>query len=129
MLCFASNSHTVGPSKDLKQVTSGCRGNFGSLQLHSGIFLPLGQAAVATGRCNPKSGKCAINIIVKQLQNMHYSFGKRQCLNLEFTVLSRTFTCEELLAPGAPFIKKILTVGFWQFLNEHVIKYVKQLKK
>uniref|UniRef100_A0A3B5B5V7 DEP domain-containing mTOR-interacting protein-like n=1 Tax=Stegastes partitus TaxID=144197 RepID=A0A3B5B5V7_9TELE len=27
-----------------------------------------------------------------------------------FTVLKRNFTCDELLAPGAPFIKKVLTV-------------------
>ena len=29
----------------------------------------------------------------------------------DFTVLRRTFTCEELLAPGAPFLKKVLTVS------------------
>ncbi|XP_056887231.1 DEP domain-containing mTOR-interacting protein [Takifugu flavidus] len=67
---------SVGPSKDLKQVTGGSR----SLQLHPAGFPPLGQPTVSTGRCNPKS------------------------------VFSRTFTCEELLAPGAPFIKKVLTV-------------------
>lgn len=29
----------------------------------------------------------------------------------DFTVLRRTVTCEELLAPGAPFLKKVLTVS------------------
>lgn len=41
-----------------------------------------------------------------------------QFLNLTFTVLSRTFTCEELLAPGAPFIKKVLTVGSWELTSD-----------
>ncbi|KAM9361595.1 DEP domain-containing mTOR-interacting protein [Symphorus nematophorus] len=75
---------SVGSSKDLKQVTSGRRGSLNSLQLHSGSgFPPLVQlSSTSVVRCNPKSG--------------------------EF--LARTFTCEELLAPGAPFIKKVLTV-------------------
>ncbi len=30
----------------------------------------------------------------------------------DFTVLNRIYTCEELLAPGAPFIKRVLTVSY-----------------
>nr|XP_046240637.1 DEP domain-containing mTOR-interacting protein [Scatophagus argus] len=73
--------HSVGSSTDLKQVTSGRRGSLNSLQLHSSGFSPLVQLpSTSVVRCNPKS------------------------------VLRRNFTCEELLAPGAPFIKKVLTV-------------------
>ncbi|XP_035487408.1 DEP domain-containing mTOR-interacting protein [Scophthalmus maximus] len=72
---------SVGSSTDLKQVTSGRRGSLNSLQLHSAGFPPLVQLSSASaGRCNPKS------------------------------VLRRSFTCEQLLAPGAPFIKRVLTV-------------------
>ncbi|XP_070704730.1 DEP domain-containing mTOR-interacting protein [Pempheris klunzingeri] len=72
---------SVGPSKDLKQVTSGRRGSLNSLQLLSAGFPPLVQLSSASAvTCNPKS------------------------------VLRRNFTCEELMAAGAPFIKKVLTV-------------------
>ncbi|XP_051804242.1 DEP domain-containing mTOR-interacting protein [Acanthochromis polyacanthus] len=66
---------------DVKQVTGGRRGSLNSLQLHSSGFPPLAPLPSASVvRCNPKS------------------------------VLKRNFTCDELLAPGAPFIKKVLTV-------------------
>ncbi|XP_071773568.1 DEP domain-containing mTOR-interacting protein isoform X1 [Centroberyx gerrardi] len=72
---------SVGSSKDLKQVANGRRGSLNSLQLHSAGFPPLVQlSSTPLVRCNPKS------------------------------VLTRNFTCEELLAPGAPFIKRVLTV-------------------
>ncbi|XP_042359345.1 DEP domain-containing mTOR-interacting protein [Plectropomus leopardus] len=72
---------SVGSDKDLKQLTSGRRGSLNSLQLHSTGCPPLVQlSSTSAVRCNPKS------------------------------VLRRRFTCEELLAPGAPFIKKVLTV-------------------
>ncbi|XP_018535509.1 DEP domain-containing mTOR-interacting protein isoform X1 [Lates calcarifer] len=72
---------SVGLGKDLKQVTSGRRGSLNSLQLHTAGFAPLVQlSSTSVVRCNPKS------------------------------VLRRNFTCEELLAPGAPFIKRVLTV-------------------
>uniref|UniRef100_M4A569 Si:dkeyp-97e7.9 n=1 Tax=Xiphophorus maculatus TaxID=8083 RepID=M4A569_XIPMA len=71
----------VGPSKDIKQITGGRRSSLNSLQLHSGGFQTLGQlSSNSVVRSNPKS------------------------------VLKRHVTCEELLAPGAPFIKKVLTV-------------------
>ncbi|XP_008291710.1 DEP domain-containing mTOR-interacting protein [Stegastes partitus] len=66
---------------DVKQVTGGRRGSLNSLQLHASGFPPLAPLPSASVvRCNPKS------------------------------VLKRNFTCDELLAPGAPFIKKVLTV-------------------
>ncbi|XP_022601192.1 DEP domain-containing mTOR-interacting protein-like [Seriola dumerili] len=72
---------SVALSKDVKQVTSGRRGSLNSLQINSAGFLPLGHlSSTSAVRCNPKS------------------------------VLTRNFTCEELLAPGAPFIKRVLTV-------------------
>ncbi|XP_049893510.1 DEP domain-containing mTOR-interacting protein [Epinephelus moara] len=72
---------SVGSGKDVKQATSGRRGSLNSLQLHSAGFAPLVQMSSASVvRYNPKS------------------------------VLRRHFTCEEILAPGAPFIKKVLTV-------------------
>ncbi|XP_044204649.1 DEP domain-containing mTOR-interacting protein [Thunnus albacares] len=72
---------SVKSNKDLKQVTSGRRGSLNSLQLHSAGFPPLVQLSSASVlRCNPES------------------------------VLRRNVTCEELMAPGAPFIKKVLTV-------------------
>ncbi|XP_039653545.1 DEP domain-containing mTOR-interacting protein [Perca fluviatilis] len=71
---------SVGSSKDLKQVTSGRRSSLNSLQLHSAGFPPLVQVSSTSVVCNPKS------------------------------VLRRNYTCEELLAPGAPFIKRVLTV-------------------
>ncbi|XP_054472756.1 DEP domain-containing mTOR-interacting protein [Anoplopoma fimbria] len=72
--------HSVRLSKDLKQVTSGRRGSLNSLQLHSSGFPPLVQLSSTSVSCNPKS------------------------------VLTRNYTCEELFAPGAPVIKKVLTV-------------------
>ncbi|XP_072239304.1 DEP domain-containing mTOR-interacting protein [Leuresthes tenuis] len=72
---------SVGSSKDLKQVTSVRRGSLNSLQLQPAGFPPLAPlSSNSVVRCNPKS------------------------------VLERHVTCEELLAPGAPFIKKVLTV-------------------
>lgn len=63
------------------QGTSGRRGSLNSLQPHSVGFPPLVQLpSTSAVRFNPKS------------------------------VLTRHFTCAELLAPGAPFIKKLLTV-------------------
>nr|XP_019967053.1 PREDICTED: DEP domain-containing mTOR-interacting protein-like [Paralichthys olivaceus] len=77
----SSAFHYVGSSTDLKPAQGGRRGSLNSLQLHSAGFPPLAQLSSASVvRCNPKS------------------------------VLKRHFTCEELLAPGAPFIKKVLTV-------------------
>ncbi|XP_061687258.1 DEP domain-containing mTOR-interacting protein isoform X2 [Syngnathoides biaculeatus] len=77
----ASDFQSVGASKDLKRVTSGRRGSLNSLQLHSPGFLPIVQkSSTPVIRCNPKS------------------------------VLKRHFTCEELLVPGAPFTKRVLTV-------------------
>ncbi|KAM3620681.1 uncharacterized protein V6R79_000570 [Siganus canaliculatus] len=78
---------SVEPSKDSKQVTSGRRGSLNSLQPTSAGFPPLIQASPSVATCNPKS------------------------------VLKRHFTCEELLAPGAPFIKKVLTVSICNIFN------------
>lgn len=73
--------HSEESNKDKKQVTSGRRGSLNSLQPHSVGFPPLVQLpSTSAVRFNPKS------------------------------VLTRHFTCAELLAPGAPFIKKVLTV-------------------
>uniref|UniRef100_A0A8C7XQG1 Si:dkeyp-97e7.9 n=1 Tax=Oryzias sinensis TaxID=183150 RepID=A0A8C7XQG1_9TELE len=66
--------------KDLKKVTGPRRSSLNALQLHGAGFPPFGQLSAASLRCNPKS------------------------------VLKRQVTCEELLAPAAPFIKKVLTV-------------------
>ncbi|XP_034539327.1 DEP domain-containing mTOR-interacting protein [Notolabrus celidotus] len=72
---------SVGSSKDMKQVTTGRRGSLNSLQLHTDGFQTLVQlSSTSVVRCNPKS------------------------------VIQRVFTCEELLALGAPFIKRVLTV-------------------
>ncbi|XP_037346428.1 DEP domain-containing mTOR-interacting protein [Pungitius pungitius] len=71
---------SVRLSKDLTQVTRGHRGSLNSAQLHSSGFPLLVQLSLPSVRCNPKS------------------------------VLRRHFTCEELFAPGAPLIKKVLTV-------------------
>ncbi|XP_053290913.1 DEP domain-containing mTOR-interacting protein isoform X1 [Pleuronectes platessa] len=77
----SSAFNTAGSSTDLKLATSGHRGSLNSLQLHSAGFPPFAQSSSASVvRCNPKS------------------------------VLTRHVTCEELSAPGAPFIKKVLTV-------------------
>uniref|UniRef100_H2MFW2 Si:dkeyp-97e7.9 n=1 Tax=Oryzias latipes TaxID=8090 RepID=H2MFW2_ORYLA len=66
--------------KELKQVTGPRRSSLNALQLHSAGFPPFEQLSTASLRCNPKS------------------------------VLKRQVTCEELLTPAAPFIKKVLTV-------------------
>lgn len=72
---------TMGPGKDMKQITGVRRSSLNSLQSHSSGFPTLGQLpSNSIMRSNPKS------------------------------VLTRRVTCEELLAPGAPFIKKVLTV-------------------
>ncbi|XP_061902365.1 DEP domain-containing mTOR-interacting protein [Entelurus aequoreus] len=71
----------VGARKDLKQVISGRRGSLSSLQLHSAGFPPMVPLSLTPIiRCNPKS------------------------------VLKIYYTCDELLAPGAPFTKRVLTV-------------------
>ncbi|XP_061544640.1 DEP domain-containing mTOR-interacting protein isoform X1 [Phycodurus eques] len=76
-----SGFQSVGASEDLKRVTSGRRGSLNSLLLHSAGFPPIVQlSSTPVIRCNPKS------------------------------VLKRHFTCEELLVPGAPFTKSVLTV-------------------
>ncbi|KAF7656857.1 hypothetical protein LDENG_00034800 [Lucifuga dentata] len=76
-----SGFQLVGSNKDLKQVICGRRGSLNALQLHNAGFAPPVQlSSTSVVRCNPKS------------------------------VLRRNVTCEELLAPGAPFIKKVLTV-------------------
>ncbi|KAM6927626.1 DEP domain-containing mTOR-interacting protein [Xenentodon cancila] len=72
---------SVGSSKDLKPVAGVRRGSLTSTQLHSSGVPPHVQLpSNYTVRCNPKS------------------------------VLKRQVTCEQLLSPGAPFIKKVLTV-------------------
>ncbi|XP_056129081.1 DEP domain-containing mTOR-interacting protein [Lampris incognitus] len=72
---------SAGSSKDLKQATTGQRGSLNSLQLYSAEYAPLGQpSSTPLVRCNPKS------------------------------VLKRNYTCEELMSPGAPFFKRVLTV-------------------
>ncbi|KAM8916295.1 DEP domain-containing mTOR-interacting protein isoform 1-T1 [Spinachia spinachia] len=76
----SSAFQSVRLSKDRTQVTSGHRGSLNSDQLHSSGFPLLAQLSLPSVRCNPKS------------------------------VLRRHFTCEELFAPGAPIIKKVLTV-------------------
>uniref|UniRef100_A0A3Q0RV16 Si:dkeyp-97e7.9 n=1 Tax=Amphilophus citrinellus TaxID=61819 RepID=A0A3Q0RV16_AMPCI len=75
-----NRAFSVGSNKDPKQVTGGHRGSLNSLQLHPAGFPPLQLSSNSAGWCNPKS------------------------------VLKRKVTCEELLAPGTPFIKKVLTV-------------------
>ncbi|XP_077386110.1 DEP domain-containing mTOR-interacting protein isoform X2 [Festucalex cinctus] len=77
----AATGFQSGARKDLKQATSGCQGSLNSLQLHSAGFPPFVQlSSTPIIRCNPKS------------------------------VLTRQYTCEELLAPGAHFTKRVLTV-------------------
>nr|XP_040059239.1 DEP domain-containing mTOR-interacting protein isoform X4 [Gasterosteus aculeatus aculeatus] len=71
---------SVRVSKDLTSVTGGRRGSSNSAQLQSSGFPLLVQLSSSSVRCNPES------------------------------VLRRHFTCEELFAPGAPLIKKVLTV-------------------
>ncbi|MED6278112.1 hypothetical protein CHARACLAT_020404 [Characodon lateralis] len=71
----------MGPSKDVKKITGSRRSSLNSLQLNSGGYQTLVQlSSNSIMRSNPKS------------------------------VLKRHVTYEELLAPGAPFIKKVLTV-------------------
>lgn len=38
-----------------------------------------------------------------------------------YAVLTRQFTCAELLAPGAPFIKKVLTVNIYNYFLTNFI--------
>ncbi|KAM4582282.1 DEP domain-containing mTOR-interacting protein isoform 1-T2 [Fundulus diaphanus] len=72
---------SVGSSKDIKQITGSRRSSLNLVHLHSGGFQTLVQLpSNSIVRSNPKS------------------------------VLKRHVTCEELFAPGAPFIKKVLTV-------------------
>ncbi|XP_061584738.1 DEP domain-containing mTOR-interacting protein [Cololabis saira] len=71
----------VGSSKDLEPGASVRRGSLNSIQLHSSALPPHVQLPSSSiARCNPTS------------------------------VLKRPVTCEQLLSPGAPFIKKVLTV-------------------
>lgn len=44
----------------------------------------------------------------------------RHNLLIGFTVLKRKVTCEELLEPGAPFIKKVLTVSYENYINDYL---------
>ncbi|XP_037107614.1 DEP domain-containing mTOR-interacting protein [Syngnathus acus] len=77
----AAGFQSVGARQELKIVTGGRRGSSSSLQLHSAGFPPIAQLSLTSAaRCNPDS------------------------------VLKRHFTCEELLAPGAQFTKRVLTV-------------------
>ncbi|XP_072308055.1 DEP domain-containing mTOR-interacting protein [Eucyclogobius newberryi] len=69
-----------GFQSDMKSVTSGRRGSLNSHKIRSDLHSFTPLSPISTVQCNPKS------------------------------VLTRNFTCEELLAPGAPFIKKVLTV-------------------
>ncbi|XP_047195246.1 DEP domain-containing mTOR-interacting protein [Hippoglossus stenolepis] len=107
--------NSVGSSTDLKLATSGRRGSLNSLQLHSAGFPPLAQLSSASVvRCNPKSGECIVHVHLTTV--LVFSIFKIACESVQtksfhdFTVLARHVTCEELLAPGAPFIKKVLTV-------------------
>uniref|UniRef100_I3KWT2 Si:dkeyp-97e7.9 n=1 Tax=Oreochromis niloticus TaxID=8128 RepID=I3KWT2_ORENI len=75
-----NRAFSVSSNKDAKQITGGRRSSLSSLQFHSAGFPPLQLLSHSAVRCNPKS------------------------------VLKRKVTCEELVAPGAPFIKKVLTV-------------------
>ncbi|XP_020791462.1 DEP domain-containing mTOR-interacting protein [Boleophthalmus pectinirostris] len=75
-----SGFQSVGLRKEMKSVNSGRRGSLNSLKIRSDFPSFTPLSSISTVQCNPKS------------------------------VLSRNFTCEELLAPGAPFIKKVLTV-------------------
>ncbi|XP_015254085.1 PREDICTED: DEP domain-containing mTOR-interacting protein-like isoform X2 [Cyprinodon variegatus] len=73
--------HSERPTKEVKHIAGSRRSSLNTLPLHSGGFQTLAQlSSNSIVRCNPKS------------------------------VLKRHVTCEELLAPGAPFIKKVLTV-------------------
>lgn len=103
----------VAPGKDLKQVSNVRRGSLNALQLHSTVFSPLSSAVVV--RYNPKSGAeqilCATYHIVLNI----YLLIWKVC-NLvfcDFKVLRKNVTCEELQTPGAPFIRKVLTVSNW----------------
>lgn len=115
---------TVESSKDLKQVASGRRGSLNSLQLVSAGFPPFVQlSTTSVVRCNPKSGKCvcfkmslktnychgALRLVCVSLCKTGKNLSTLKSLNISI-VLRRNFTCDELLAPGAPFIKKVLTV-------------------
>ncbi|XP_030634455.1 DEP domain-containing mTOR-interacting protein [Chanos chanos] len=72
---------SVEPSKELKVISSGRRSSLTHQQLNSsGYSSSCPLSSIPVVRCNPKS------------------------------VLKRHVTCEELLAPGAPFIKRVLTV-------------------
>ncbi|XP_047203041.1 DEP domain-containing mTOR-interacting protein [Girardinichthys multiradiatus] len=76
-----NSSFHSGPSKDVKKITGSRRSSLNSLQLNCGGYQTLVQlSSNSIVRSNPKS------------------------------VLKRHVTYEELLAPGAPFIKKVLTV-------------------
>ncbi|KAK7907472.1 hypothetical protein WMY93_016084 [Mugilogobius chulae] len=83
-LCRALQEHGiiqhVGLHNEIKSAASGRRGSLNSHKIRSDLPSFTPLSTVSTVQCNPKS------------------------------VLTRKFTCEELLAPGAPFIKKVLTV-------------------
>ncbi|KAM9758009.1 DEP domain-containing mTOR-interacting protein [Menidia menidia] len=106
---------SVGTSKDLKQVASGRRSSLNSLQPHSVGFPLLGPlSSNSVMRCNPKSGKNVTNIQIPEVKVLltyasEFLLEASKQFNAP-TVLRRHVTCEELLAPGGPFIKKLLTV-------------------
>ncbi|KAG7477873.1 hypothetical protein MATL_G00074210 [Megalops atlanticus] len=72
---------SVQPSKEIWVVSSKRRGSLPSQQNGpGGYFPPAALSSASLAKCNPKS------------------------------VLRRSVTCQELLSPGAPFIKRVLTV-------------------
>lgn len=48
----------------------------------------------------------------------------RHNLLIGFTVLKRKVTCEELLEPGAPFIKKVLTVSYENYTYKLLLRFL-----
>lgn len=67
---FTTTLITVGSSKELKQVTSARRSSLNSLQLLSAGFPPFVQLSSTSVRCNPKSGKCVVNMHVTNVSNV-----------------------------------------------------------
>uniref|UniRef100_A0A8C6WXL0 Si:dkeyp-97e7.9 n=1 Tax=Neogobius melanostomus TaxID=47308 RepID=A0A8C6WXL0_9GOBI len=80
LVCKNSLHDESGFQTELKPVTADRRGSFNSLKNRSDFSSFTTLSPSSVFQCNPKS------------------------------VINRNFTCEELLAPGAPFIKKVLTV-------------------
>ncbi|KAJ8412319.1 hypothetical protein AAFF_G00145860 [Aldrovandia affinis] len=71
---------SVQHSKDIRVLSSVRRGSWPSQQNSPGGYFPPAPLSTSLAKCNPKS------------------------------VLRRKVTCQELLSPGAPFIKRVLTV-------------------